>query len=192
MKTWNRRSMRLMLAGTITVTALGLAGCNSEGPEEGTDVEDISEGEVASSSPSPEPTAMGGDMATGMATDMATGPGALGYNGLYDTNFYDQADTYAGQQVTVSAEVSETLEENSFVIAGTEDTAVDPLLIIEEEEIEPFEDGQVVQVMGTVQVDFDVVSVEEELGIELDDDLYADYVGEPYLMATSAEVLEDE
>jgi hypothetical protein len=69
---------------------------------------------------------------------------------------------------------------------------VDPLLIVEEQEIPPLDDGQVVEVTGTVAQDFDIAATEEELGIDLEDELYADYVGEPYIMATSGEILEEE
>ncbi|KLU08468.1 hypothetical protein [Kocuria sp. SM24M-10] len=166
-----------MAAGIVAVAGLGLAGCNTEGPEEGTDVEDISEGEVLESSPAPQ------------ETDPEVG---VGYVGPYDQAFYDESETYAGQEVTVSAEVTETLSTDTFVIAGAAGTAVDPLLIVEEQEIPPLDDGQVVEVTGTVAQDFDIAATEEELGIDLEDELYADYVGEPYLMATSGEILEEE
>ncbi|THJ66559.1 hypothetical protein E8P82_08900 [Arthrobacter echini] len=177
MKTRNGHNVRLMTAGVFAVAGLALAGCNTEGPEEGVDVEDISEGDVASSSPAAE-TPMAGE----------------GYSGLYDQNFYDEAraDAYAGQEVTVSAEVTETLSDDTFVIAGTANTAVDPLLIVEEEEIPPVDVGQVVQVTGTVMQDFDVAAAEEMLGIDLDDELYADFIGEPYVSITSGEVIEED
>ncbi len=177
----NRRSTRLMVAGIFAVAGLGLAGCNTAGPEEGVDVEDISEGEVAESSPAAE-------------AEMTETPEAglgMGYNGLYDQTFYDSADTYVGQEVTVSAELTENLSDDTFVIAGADGTAVDPLLIVEEVEVPSMVEGEVVQLTGTVQENFDVAAAEELLGIELEDELYADYVGEPYLSISSGEVLED-
>ena len=166
MRTRGRRSTRLMAAGILAVAGLGLAGCNTEGPEEGADVEDLSEN---------------GDAEV-----------AMGYVGPYDPAFYEESETYVGQQVTVSAEVAETLSTGTFVIGGTADTAVDPLLIVEEQEIPALEVGQVVEVTGTVQQGFDVAAAEEEFGIELEDELYADYVEEPYITATSAEIIEQE
>ncbi|MGQ1797330.1 hypothetical protein ACT4S5_09355 [Kocuria oceani] len=176
MRTRDRRSTRAMAAGIVAVAGLGLAGCNTEGPEEGTDVEDVSEGEVLESSPAPDNNPTAGDT----------------FIGNYDQDFYDESETYAGQEVTLSAEVTETLSTDTFVIAGAAGTAVDPLLIVEEQEIPPLDDGQVVQVTGTVAQDFDIAATEEELGIDLEDELYADYVGEPYLMATRGEILEQE
>ena len=166
MRTRGRRSTRMMAAGIFAVAGLGLAGCGTEGPEEGPDVEDIAEE---------------GD--TGVP---------MGYVGPYDQAFYDERETYAGQEVTVSAEVTETLSTDAFVIAGTADTAVDPLLVVEEQDIPALDVGQVVEVTGTVQQDFDIAVAEEELGLELEDELYADYEGEPYITATSGEILEEE
>lgn len=188
MKTRNRRSMRLMAAGVFAVAGLGLAGCNTEGPEEGTDVEDISEGEVAESSPAAEELPEG-DAAESSPANEELG---AGYVGPYDQTFYDEADTFVGQEVTISAEVTETLSDDTFVIAGGAGTTVDPLLIVEAQEIPSLDEGQVVELMGTVQQGFDVAAAEEQLGIELEDELYADYVGGPYLEATSGEILEEE
>lgn len=184
MKARNSHGMRLMVAGIFTVAGLGLAGCNTEGPEEGTDVEDISEGEVAETSPAPEETE---EEVIEEDADPAVEP----YDGPYDQNFYDEADAYVGQEVTVSAEVSETLSDDTFVIAGEAGTTVDPLLIVEDQEIPPLDEGQVVQLTGTVQQGFDIAATEEELGIDLKDELYADYEGQPYIAATSGEILED-
>ncbi|MFC3300548.1 hypothetical protein FJV46_08645 [Arthrobacter agilis] len=181
MTTRNRHSTRLAIAGIVAAAGLGLAGCNTEGPEEGVDVEDISEGEIAESSPAADPEVSGVPEAA---------PG-LGYSGLYDQNFYDEADAYVGQEVTVSAEVTENISDDTFVIAGADDTAVDPLLIVEEVEVPSLNEGEVVQLTGTVQENFDVAAAEETLGMDLEDELYADYIGEPYLSITSGEVLEE-
>ncbi|MEX5295323.1 hypothetical protein QYM41_08580 [Kocuria sp. CPCC 205268] len=173
MRTRDRRTARMLAAGMAAVAGIGLAGCGSEGPESGTDVEDVTDGEVVESSAA--------------ATEDA-GAMALAYEGDYNQDFYDDVTTYTGQQVTLSAEVSETISPDAFAIAG----AVDPLLIVESQEIPPLDDGQVVQVTGTVQEGFDVVSVEEELGVDLEDEAFADFEGDPYIMATSGEVLEQE
>lgn len=173
MRTRDRRTARMLAAGMAAVAGIGLAGCGSEGPESGTDVEDVTDGEVVESSAA--------------ATEDA-GAMALAYEGDYNQDFYDDVTTYTGQEVTLSAEVSETISPDAFAIAG----AVDPLLIVESQEIPPLDDGQVVQVTGTVQEGFDVVSVEEELGVDLEDEAFADFEGDPYIMATSGEVLEQE
>lgn len=173
MRTRDRRTARMLAAGVAAVAGIGLSGCGTEGSEAGTDVEDVTDGEVVESSAA--------------ATEDA-GAMAMAYEGDYNQDFYDEVTTYTGQQVTLSAEVSETISPDAFAIAG----AADPLLIVESQEIPPLDDGQVVQVTGTVQEGFDVVSVEEELGVDLEDEAFTDFEGEPYIMATSGEVLEQE
>lgn len=177
MTTPHRRSTRVITAGILAVTGLAMTGCNSAGPEEGTDVEDISEGEILESSPAPQE----GD------AELSTG-----YAGPYDEAFRAENETYAGQEVTLSAEVTDTLSTETFVIGGAAGTAVDPLLVVEVAEIPALDTGQVVEVTGTVQQDFDVAAAEEQLGIDLEDELYAPYAGEPYLEAASGEVLTEE
>ncbi|MFC4903016.1 hypothetical protein [Kocuria oceani] len=173
MRAHSTRTTRTLAAGLFAVAGLGLAGCGSEGPETGADVEDVTDGEVVESS---------------AAATEDPGAMALAYEGDYNQDFYDEVTTYTGQQVTLSAEVSETISPDTFAIAG----AVDPLLIVEEQEIPPLDDGQVVQVTGTVQEGFDVAGVEQELGVDLEDEAFTEFEGEPYIMATSGEVIDQE
>lgn len=172
---WMKKAATLSI---LPVTVLGVAGCNStSGPETGTDVEDIVEEEELIDEE---------DVAE--EADPALEP----YDGAYDQDFYDDAESYVGQEVTVSADVTETLSDDTFVIAGGPDTTVDPLLIVENQEIPPLDVGQAVKLTGTVKQAFDVAVAEEELGIDLEDELYEDYAGDPYLSVTSAEVLEEQ
>ena len=113
MRTRDGHTTRVLATGLFAIAGLGLAGCGTEGPETGTDVEDVTDGEVAESSPAPQD---GGSVA------------GTGYVGPYDQAFYDEATTYVGQEVTLSAEVSETISPDTFAIAG----AVDPLLVVEQ------------------------------------------------------------
>ncbi len=91
METQKRYTTRKAAAALVAAAGLGLAGCGTEGPETGTDVEDITDGEIVESSAP----------ATDDATDDAA---AMAYDGAYNQEFYDEATTYVGQQVTVSAE----------------------------------------------------------------------------------------
>lgn len=179
MRTRDHRTARMLATGLFAVAGLGLAGCGTEGSETGTDVEDVTDGEVLESSPPAEDAPAEG------AED---GIAAEGYVGPYDQDFSDRSTTYVGQEVTLSAEVSETVSPEAFTIAG----AVDPLLIVESQELPAVDTGQVVEVTGTVQDDFAVTDVEEDLGTELEDELFSDYEGRPYVMATSAEIVEEQ
>lgn len=160
------RATRLAAVSLLSAAAFGLTACGTAGPETGADVEDVQEGEVVET--------------TGPAEDVAAEP----YVGPYDTAFYDEAVTYAGEEVTLSAEVNTVLSPTAFTIAGTDDTTVSPLLVISGEQMTDLEEGQAVQVTGIVHEAFDLPQVEEEMAEELDDDLFADYDGQPYIEAT--------
>lgn len=172
-QTWMKKAAALSI---LPITAFGVTACDTAGPEEGAAVEDIVEEEEAID-----------EDAVAEEADPALEP----YDGAYDQDFYDAAESYVGQEVTVSAEVTETLSDDTFVISGGAGTTVDPLLIVEEQEIPPLDEGQVVQLTGTVQEGFDVLEAEEMLGIDLEDELYADYEDQPFIAATSGEILEE-
>lgn len=143
----------------FAVSALGLTACGGDdtaGPETGTDVEDIQE------------------------EDVAAGP----YDGVYDSAFYEDIESYEGEEVTVSADVNEIISSTSFTIAGTEDTDVESLLVVSATEVSGLEPDLTVAVTGTVQKAFDLPTVEEDLGVDLDDPLYEAYDQEPYIEAT--------
>ena len=159
---WKKRLAALSIAPMAVV---GLVGCNStSGTETGADVEDIVEEEP-------------------VVEDSDAGP----YDGVYDQGFYDDVDTYVGEEVTVSADVNEILTPMSFTIAGTDDTTVDALLILHDTELPEVTPGLTVGVTGTVQKAFDLPTVEEEMGVDLDDAAFEDWDGEPYIEATSVD-----
>jgi hypothetical protein len=174
--TEHRHTTRTAAAALVAAAGLGLTGCATEGPETGTDVADVTEGEVLESSPAPENTPTTGDP----------------FTGAYDQDFYDERETYVGQEVTLSAEVNDVLDDDAFVIAGTADTTVDPLLVLYNMDEIDVEEGQVVEVTGTVQEAFDLPTIEDETQKDLEDDLYQDYDQQPYLEATDVRLIPDE
>lgn len=157
-------------AGILAISALGLTACGDDtsGTETGADVEDIQEEGVEEE---------------GVEEDAVVDP----YVGLYDTAFYEDLDTYVGEEVTVSADVNEILSPMSFTIAGTEDTSVESLLIVSASEMNDLESGLAVEVTGTVHEAFDLPTVESEMDVDLDDELYSEWDGEPYIEATAVD-----
>ncbi|PJE93964.1 hypothetical protein CUT44_30940 [Streptomyces carminius] len=105
------------------------------------------------------------------------------YEDLAESEFWNDVSTWVGKEVTVSADVREIINENSFTIAGTENTDVDELLVVSANAAKVSED-QAVKVTGTVREGFDVVNVEEELGVRWDDEIYANWDDQHYLEAT--------
>ncbi|WP_432484664.1 hypothetical protein [Kineococcus esterisolvens] len=169
-----RPSARTAAAGVVCFAALSLTACgDTAGEEEGTTVEDVQDADD--------------DTQEGAQED-ATTP----YDGAYDGTFYDDVDTYVGQEVTVSAEIDRVVSPQAFVIAGTADTTVDPMLVVGASEVPGLTEGAVVEVTGTVNEAFDLPQVEEDTGVNLQDDLFNDYDAEPYITATSVTVVDAE
>lgn len=168
-QSWMKKAAALSI---LPVTALGVTACDgTTGPEEGAAVEDIVEEDEAIE-----------EDAVAEEADPALEP----YDGAYDEAFYEEKDSYVGEEVTLSADVNEVIDSTSFTIAGTDDTTVEPLLIMhslggEDPDLSP---ELTVQVTGTVMEAFDLPTVEEEMGVDLDDALYEDWDGEPYVEAS--------
>lgn len=150
-------------AGVFALSALSLSACGDAGADEaGIDVEEQENAE----------------------SDLA-------YDGLYDTEFYGELDSYDGEEVTVEADVAEVLSASSFTIAGTDDTSVDEMLVLRASDIAELEPGLTTSFSGTVHQEFDLATVEDELGVDLDDTLYEDWDGQPYIEAADIDTSVD-
>lgn len=106
---------------------------------------------------------------------------------LEGREIFEEADTFIGQEVTVSAEVNEVLGPEAFVMAGGD---VPDLLVIGATGTTPVEEGDVVKVTGEV-IEFVVLDIEEEFGLDLDDELFVDYEDEHAIVASSVEVIDE-
>ncbi|TFV56167.1 hypothetical protein E4P41_16120 [Geodermatophilus sp. DF01-2] len=156
-------------AAVVAVVALGPSACAEDTAEPETGVEDATGEEIVEDA---------------LEAEQA---GPLG--GPYDSAFLEELRSAAGDDVVVSAEVDEILSPSAFTIAGTDDTAVEPLLVIGATEFADLEPGVPVQVAGTVQLAFDVAAAEEAVGVDLDDALFEGLAAEPYLVADDVDVL---
>lgn len=165
------RLARAAALGAVPVLALGLVGCSNDtaGPESGADVEDVQE--------------LDEDEDPGTVEEEVTDV----YDGLYDANFYDNYDEYEGEEVTVSAKVNEVLSPEVFTIAGTEDTTVDALPILHTDPLDDLAADVDVQVTGIAEVAFDIAAIEEDKGIDLDDELFEEWDGQPYIDASTVD-----
>ncbi|MGY1683199.1 hypothetical protein [Geodermatophilus sp. SYSU D01176] len=159
------KGIRTAVAAVAAVSTLGLTACSdTAGSEAGADVEDVVEEEALEEEP---------------------------FEGPYDTEFHEGVDEYVGEQVTLSADVNEVITPEAFTIAGTDDTTVEALLVVGATGNAQLAPETTVEVTGTVQEPFVVTEVEEELGVDLDDALFAEWEQEPYVVADSVEVLEN-
>lgn len=107
-----------------------------------------------------------------------------------DPNIYDEIETYVGQEVSLSAEVLDVLSPTSFTVVNEDDPTVDPLLVLNGNDTDNVLPGMPIQVTGVVMESFDPETAEEETGKDLDDALYEDWIGEPYLEVTAIDAPE--
>ncbi|MCW4386149.1 hypothetical protein OH146_10230 [Salinibacterium sp. SYSU T00001] len=161
----------LAIAGVLPLTAAGLAGCSTD-PEEATDENVVEESE--------------GNLDETQDDLDVGGP----YNGPYDDDFTEDYETYVGEEVTLTANVDTVISPESFTISGVESTTVEPLLVVHDGEV-TLEQGESVEVSGTVEEAFDLPTVEEDMELDLDDEDYADYDADNYIEATSVEMTDE-
>ncbi len=87
-----------------------------------------------------------------------------------------------GETVTVNGEVSEVIGPNAFTVGG-EEIGDNPILVVGAQ-VPALEEGAEVQVAGTV-VEFQVLGYEEDLDLDLVDNEFEDFDGDPAVQATS-------
>ena len=177
---------RVAIPAAVAIALAGaLAGCSddSAGPDTGADVEDIVEEEPVEGEPLEEEP---------LEEDVTAEEEPVG------GGFAEEAGALVGQEVTVSATVTEVVSENAIRIgAGTSETllvlsASGPLSEMGLEDAEAAAENEaVVQVTGTVR-QFDPVTFEEEYGIGYTDPLYEAYEGENVIVADSVTTLAGE
>lgn len=182
MRTRETHTTRKAAASLLAVAGLALAGCGNGEDEAGTEVDDITGGEVAETPPVEQVPPAEGEVPQ---------PGATPYGGAYNQQFADDQTVYEGQEVTLSAEVVEVVSDNALEIGDPDDITLDPLLVMHDLGATGLEPDQVVEVVGTVMTDFDPATAGEELGVELEEEVYTDYEGDPWLHATEVTLSEE-
>ncbi|MFN2497305.1 MAG: hypothetical protein ABR608_15610 [Pseudonocardiaceae bacterium] len=110
-----------------------------------------------------------------------------GVDGVGDSGVFEDAESFAGQQVTVSAEVSEIISPNAFTIAGDENIGLGPLLVVVYDGSPQLTEETAVQVTGTVMRAFSVGEAEDFAGADFDDGLFGDFDSEAYIQASSVD-----
>ncbi|MCK6210407.1 hypothetical protein KZX45_07620 [Georgenia sp. EYE_87] len=132
-----------------------------------------------------EPVNEAGQTRTTAETERETEGGDVAYDGPYDSAFYQTIAEYDGEEVTVIGRVDEVVSPTSFTMAGTEDTEVGPLLIVDVGAVGGFEPDMVVAVSGIVHEAFDLETVEQRFNTDLDDELHEEWNGGPYIEAVT-------
>lgn len=164
------RSTHITLTGAAAAALLTLTGCADDATENaGNDVEATDQAEAT------DQPAAGGESADG--EDAAA-------DRLTFAELSEQLQDHTGEPVTVTAEVGKVLEDDAFTITTVDESAVDPMLVVSAETVQ-VEQGADVVVAGTLRESFALPKIEEELGVELDDDRLAEWEQGHYMVATS-------
>ncbi|MGY1709211.1 hypothetical protein ACI8AC_06825 [Geodermatophilus sp. SYSU D00758] len=170
---------RTALTGLAAAVVLGLSGCGDDEPVATGPQETADDTVAATEDPVDEEIEPGGEL-----TEPA-------FEGDYTEDFIDRAGGYTGEQVTLRGTVGEVLQPGLFTLTSTEDTSAAPILVIGIEAPESIDAGTPAQVTGTLMEGFEVTDVEDQQGVDLDDPLFEQYSGQPYLNADSVELQED-
>ena len=92
------------------------------------------------------------------------------YSGVLDAAFFEDLPAYAGQEVTLLAEVAEVVSPRAFTVTAPDDAEVGQVLVVatsDAGDTEP-EAGSQVLVAATPVDSFEAGVVVEELGLEVD------------------------
>ena len=92
------------------------------------------------------------------------------YSGVLDADLYEDLSAYAGQEVTLLAEVAEVVSPRAFTVTAPDDAEVGEVLVVatpDAGDVEPEAGGQVLVAATPVDA-FDAGVVVEELGLEVD------------------------
>jgi hypothetical protein len=96
---------------------------------------------------------------------------------------FSEVQQFVGQEVTVSAEVTEIIGPNGFTIAAEN---AEPLLVVYDGSAQITVDTPI-QVTGTVFKTFILREAEEFAGADFDDTEFAEFDAEPYIQAAAIE-----
>ncbi|TFV63485.1 hypothetical protein E4P41_04305 [Geodermatophilus sp. DF01-2] len=163
-------------------TGLLLTGCGEETPAaEEEPVEDVLEDVREDESPADEPEIPFEEIPGDELVEPV-------FDGLYDEGFLADIDAYLDREVVLSGEVADVLSETAFAMTAAGNPAVEPIVVVTPDPVPAVEPGAPVRVAGTLEAAFQILAVEEEQGIELEDPLFEEYAGSPFLLADTVEV----
>jgi hypothetical protein len=158
-------SSGLTLVFAAALAACGAGGANTDSPAAGD--ENVPAGQTAIAEPGlPVP---GGDAEEGAASVSAID---------------DDPDAFYGQTVTITGDVIEVVDQQSFRLGDPELMGGDDLLVLMPAAgaMSAVADGESVMVTGVVQ-QFDQTELESALGIDIDDVLATELDGQPVIVA---------
>ena len=154
------RSVRMPnVIAAIVVTVLAIAGCSDD--------QAVGEAGVIEEQPGP------------LEETVQPGVGEEGKGGAAQESLDDRL----GQHVQLIGEVAEVISPNAFTLGG-EEIGENPVLVVGADLPRDLAEGQRVQVSGTVK-QFQVPGYEADLDLDLVDQQFEDFDGDPAIQADS-------
>jgi UDP-N-acetylmuramyl pentapeptide synthase len=96
-------------------------------------------------------------------------------DGVTISELDDDVEAYAGQNVAVRGDIVETIGTHAFVISDPSALGGDEILVVGSNiDTSTVDVGNTVEVAGTAE-GFDLIAVENQTGLDLQDDLFADF-----------------
>lgn len=164
---------RAAVVSIALVSALTLAGCGEDGTTEG-------------APGTPETPATSASPSDSQAAEHGTGAGDVA--ALTFGELAADPEAHIGDTVTVHATIADIVTPQVFTITRVEGTTIDPMIVVDTDaSAGELTYGDPVTVTGEVKRRFDLLTTESFLEIQLDDELLADWKGEPYLRAENVE-----
>jgi len=125
------------------------------------------------------------------AEEQSAGPEA----GVTVSDITDNPSEYYDSTVTVSGEVGELIGPRAFTIGTQDDLGGGTLLVVGAQQLPNIIEGEaeeiaaedVTQVTGPVR-EFNLAEIEDEVGADLDDGLFAEYEGDPAVVANTVDL----
>lgn len=149
------------LAAVLALTGVGMSACGDE----------------------PHPPLAGGDV----EVPDIRGPGDLEdpYTGALTATFVEEMTAYAGEEVTVLADVVDVVSPRVFTVTSPDDAEVGPVLVVATEDAGDFDPqaGQALYVAATPVRSFDAGVVAEELSLDVDRAPLAEWDDQTFLVA---------
>lgn len=110
------------------------------------------------------------------------GPSAGFDVGTDISDIVENTEAYVGETVTVSGEVERVINPHAFLFGDA------MVLAISAEERDDIFVEPTAYIRGTVQV-FDQVEIEEQLGLDLDDEQFAEFDGKPVVIVEALDLV---
>ncbi|SEK90659.1 hypothetical protein SAMN04515665_10694 [Blastococcus sp. DSM 46786] len=172
---------RAAVVALAAATGLMLTGCGEDEPAAEGSAENVLGDVAEDEAPEEEPEIPFDEIPGDELVEPA-------FDGLYDDEFLADIDSYLERPVVLSGEVADLLTDGVFAMTAADDPGIAPILVVTSDAVPEIADGVPVTVTGTLEDALEMGAVEQMPDFELDDPLFEQYAGAPFVFAETVEV----